>query len=271
MALEIIKTKFAYHWKQPLLSDFNATFIKGNVTALLGENGTGKTSLLKLCCGLLLPNKGQVQIDNFSISRRQKKALEQVYFVPDAIELPSVLPELFGKINGCFYTNYDHKKYVGLLARLQVPLDKNLGSLSFGQQKKVGLAFAFTVNTSYLLLDEPTNGLDPQSMETLKSIIVESANDNNCIVLSTHHLRDVENLCNDIMILNSKHELVHHSIQDILNLYCFGISSTQPEDCLYSETTFGQVSYISKRDTNNNDFQFILPLYMNAVINGKIQ
>lgn len=270
MSLQLNNIHFSYARKKSLYASFSATLQKGYITALLGTNGSGKTSLLKLCCGLLVPDKGAVEADGYKVSSRHSKAMEQLFYVPDSLSLPNTTAAQYARITGCFYKDYDSVCYTKLLERFQVPANKTMGDLSFGQQKKVGLALAFAVNTPYLLLDEPTNGLDPQSMDTLKQIIAESAHEERSIVISTHHLRDVENLCDDLMVLDNEHRLTHQSVQSILKKYHFGTSETAPEDSIYSETTFSHTCYISPFKQQATDSQFNLSLYMNAVISGSL-
>lgn len=270
MTLKFDAVTFKYGLKKQIFTEFSEEFVTGNVTALLGLNGTGKTTLLKLCCGLLVPVKGKVSLNNAFISSRQKKALEHIFFVPDTLELPAVTALAFGKLNGPFYSKFDGAYYEQLLNRLTVPMDKKLTGLSFGQQKKAFLAFAFATQTSYLLLDEPTNGLDPNSMNVLKQIIAESAGNDRSLLISTHHLADVENLCDDIIILNQQHESSHHSLEEILARYHFGIAESLPANALYHEKTFGSVVYVRHREPSEPLSQFNLTLYMNAVLTNNL-
>jgi len=266
MILKVDSVTFRYGLKKPLFAGFSAELKPGSVTALLGLNGTGKTTLLKLCCGLLVPSKGKISLGDAHISSRHKEALEHIFFVPDTLELPAVTATAFGKLNGPFYSNFDYAYYEQLLGRFSVPSDKKLTGLSFGQQKKAHLAFAFAAGTNYLLLDEPTNGLDPNSMAVLKQIIAESAGNNRSLLISTHHLGDVENLCDDFVILNEQHKAFHDSLEHILDNYHFGMTAALPNDTLYHEETFGNVFYIRRRNPGEQVSQFNLQLYMNAVL-----
>jgi len=268
--LKLNELNFKYGLRKQIFTNFNAEFRPGTVTALLGLNGTGKTTLLKLCCGLLVPAKGKVSINGALVSLRQRKALEHIFFVPDTLELPAVTALKFGELNGAFYSRFDYSYYEQLLSRLTVPADKKLTGLSFGQQKKAYLAFAFAAQTSYLLLDEPTNGLDPNSMVVLKQVIAESACSNRSILISTHHLADVENLCDDFMILNDKHKAFHTSLENILDSYHFGRADNVPPNAIYQETTFGSVFYMRRRESGEPVSPFNLPLYMNAVLTNTL-
>lgn len=270
MSLKLDTISFKYGLKKQIFANFIEEFKEGRVTALLGLNGTGKTTLLKLCCGLLIPTKGKILCDDACVSRREKKAIEHIFFVPDTLELPPVTAIKFGALNGAFYSKFDYNHYEQLLKRLTVPTDKKLTGLSFGQQKKAFLAFAFATNTSYLLLDEPTNGLDPNSMTVLKQIIAEQAGNNCSMLISTHHLTDVENLCDDFIILNENHESFHHSLEDILSKYHFGIAESLPQNALYHEKTFGSVLYIRTRQPEEPISQFNLSLYMNAILSNAL-
>lgn len=270
MSIKLNTISFSYGLKKQIFANFNEEFKEGRVTALLGLNGTGKTTLLKLCCGLLVPNKGEILFNKARISCREKKAMENVFFVPDTLELPAVTAINFGALNGPFYSKFNYRHYEQLLERLKVPTQKKLTGLSFGQQKKAFLAFAFATNTSYLLLDEPTNGLDPNSMTVLKQIIAEQAVNNCSMLISTHHLNDVENLCDDFIILNEQHESFHYSLEDILTKYHFGIAESLPPNALYHEKTFGKVLYVRLREPEESISQFNLSLYMNAILSNTL-
>jgi ABC-2 type transport system ATP-binding protein len=188
--------------KQKLFADLSLHLEAGHVYGLLGENGAGKTSLLKMMSGLVFPKSGQCRVLNQEPRQRKPSLMRQLYFVADEPHLPNTTARKFAEIYGVFYEKFDMPLFLNYLRELQVLPDQKLEKMSFGQRKKVVIAFALATNTPLLLMDEPTNGLDIPSKSVFRKLVAGAMTDARCIVISTHQVRDLDTLIDNVLVLH---------------------------------------------------------------------
>ena len=212
--IKINNLDFAYKNTQ-VFKHISLEFKKGNIYGLLGENGVGKTTLLKLICGLQKPQHGSVTVDGHIPSMRQPQFLQNVYFLPEEVITEDTTPEKFVQKIGVFYPRYDFALFNQLMKELEVDLAKKFNELSHGQKKKALLACALSLQTDYLFLDEPTNGLDIPSKALFRKVISQYCSDATTVIISTHQVKDVENLIDPIVILDKDDVLLNASFAEI--------------------------------------------------------
>ena len=152
-------------------------FKEGCVYGLLGENGVGKTTLLKLMSGLQSPVSGTVSIDDFIPSERNPYFLQRIFYLPEEVITDDTTPEKFINKLGVFYPCYDYSYFLDLMKEMEVDVTRKFSTLSYGQKKKALLACALSLRTDYLLLDEPTNGLDIPSKAKFRKVILQHGTD----------------------------------------------------------------------------------------------
>lgn len=233
--IEIRDMDFAYKHTQ-VLSNINLTFQEGHIYGLLGENGSGKTTLLKLISGLQKPLRGQVCVDGAISFDRKPSFLASLYFMPDEIALPdNTTPQSYIDSISPFYPHYSASMFRTLMETLELDPLRKFREMSYGQQKKSLIACALSLNTSYLLLDEPTNGMDIPSKVDFRKILSQRMNDKTTIIISTHQVKDVENLIDPIVILANNGVLLNATMEQIARRLFFEYSTTQRSDALYSE------------------------------------
>ena len=233
--IEITHLDFRYK-RTPVFNNINLRFDKGMIYGLLGENGVGKTTLLKIIMGLQEPQQGTCTVDGLNAFDRHPEMLQKVFLLPDAVELPDdQTPESHLKELTPFYPKANHEAFEALMEQLHVDPRRKFKEMSFGQQKKSLLAVALSLGTDYLLLDEPTNGLDIPSKADLRSVLSRRTNDETCIIISTHQVKDVENLIDPIVILSHDDVLLNASMADIEERLYFEYGGDQRTDALYSE------------------------------------
>ena len=146
--------------KREVFSDFSLQLTDNKIYGLLGKNGTGKSTLLYLLCGLLRPKKGGVFIDGVLASDRRSAMLEDIFMVPEEFTLPQVTLDTYVKMNKGFYPHFSEEVLERCLADFELSRQTKLHQLSMGQKKKAFMSFALATGTRLLLMDEPTNGLD---------------------------------------------------------------------------------------------------------------
>ena len=218
-----------------VFKNISLNFKRGNVYGLLGENGVGKTTLLKLICGLQHPTAGTCTIDEFVPSERNPYFLQNIFFLPEEVITDDTTPEKFVKKLGVFYPRYDHEYFLNLMNELEVDATKKFDTLSYGQKKKALLACALSLRTDYLLLDEPTNGLDIPSKALFRKVILQHCTDETTVIISTHQVKDVENLIDPIVILDHDEVLLNATFEEISSKLYFEYGAEKSDDALYSE------------------------------------
>jgi len=238
--IKINNLSFKYG-KKEVLNDISMKLEAGKIYGLLGENGVGKTTLLKIISGLQKPWKGSCSVFGEDPFKRTPSFLSRIFYLPEELEFiqNDYSIRYFAKINAPFYPKFDKEKFETILKEFEVEGDKKLNKLSYGQVKKAALSFAIATNAELLLLDEPSNGLDIPSKTLFRRIIVQYVSDNTCTLISTHQVRDLENLIDPIIILDNKAVLINASLEKNSEKLYFGLYSSVPANALYSEPTPG--------------------------------
>lgn len=233
--IDIKNFSFSYT-KTQVFDNINLQFQKGAIYGLLGENGVGKTTLLKAISGLLKPTAGSCSVDEQVSFDRQPEFLQNIFLLPDEVPLPdSATPEKFFNDLAPFYPKQSGEMLQHLAGELKVDISRKFKEMSFGQQKKSLLACAMALNTDYLLLDEPTNGLDIPSKADFRRILSEKVGEEQTIIISTHQVKDVENLIDPIIIISNNSVLLDASVEKITDKLYFEYGGQQRPDALYSE------------------------------------
>lgn len=264
--IEIQNLSFGYSRKKLLYKNLTLFLEAGTIYGLLGKNGAGKSTLLKNLIGLLFPAKGSITVNGFVPGKRQPSFLQIVYFIPEEVYVPSLTIKGYRNLFAPFYPGFDDEKFSVYLNELDVKDEGKLNTLSFGQQKKFIIAFALACNTKVLLLDEPTNGLDIPSKIQFRKLIASIMNEGRMIIISTHQVRDLENLIDKVIIVDNGELLLHSSVSDISGKLSFKTVSelTDNSKVLYAEETFKGISII-KQNTEGEDSKVNLEHLFNAV------
>lgn len=199
--VELSSMTFGYG-KRPLFEDLDLKLEPGTVFGLLGLNGAGKTSLLKLLAGALRPQSGSVRVFGAEAGRREAAFLADVAFVPEDPWLPPVKPEAWLARYAVFRPAFERGKFSSLFEQFSLERDKALSTYSYGQRKKFALAAALASGARLLLLDEPTNGLDIPSKSQFRRVLAESIGPDRVVVVSTHQVRDLERVIDPALIVH---------------------------------------------------------------------
>lgn len=246
--VSIQNLKFSYS-RQIVFNNINLQLEPGKIYGLLGQNGVGKTTLLKIISGFLKVKKGECTVNGFYPFDRCPLFLEDVFFVPEDFIAPDTIVNDYARLRGEFYPKYDSNKFGRLMTDFEVNGNFKFNKLSYGQQKKALIAFALSTNTQLILLDEPSNGLDIPSKSQLRKVISEASTDDSCIIISTHQVRDLENLIDPIIILDQNGVLLNESTERIAQKLLFSFSNNPDNSALYNELTPGGYISVKKNDT----------------------
>lgn len=250
--ITIENTSYGYK-SNPLIFNNISLEIGNGIYGLLGENGVGKTTLMHLICGLLFPKNGKCSIDGRNTAERQSEGLARYFFLPEELQMPTESIASFAARHSVFYPHFNQEEFDLNLEELKINRKQKLSSVSYGQQKKAMLAYAFALHTPYTLLDEPTNGLDITSRQALKRIISRSIDDESTLLISTHQAHDFENLLDHLVILGKGEILLNRSLDEISNRLLFARTDILPEESIYSEENLsGYFSIIPNEDGEEN-------------------
>jgi ABC-2 type transport system ATP-binding protein len=222
--------------KKPLFEGLDLDLEPGSIYGLLGLNGAGKTSFLKLAAGALRPQRGAISVFGRNPSERSAEGLADIYFVPEDPWLPAIPPSAWIERYASFRPAFDKARFEKLLDELAIDREKLLTKYSYGQRKKFALAAAIASGARALLLDEPTNGLDIPSKAQLRRILAESAEPGRIIVVSTHQVRDLESIIDPVIVIHGGKVLFRFSSEELgEHLFTRHLSGLEGEAVIYAE------------------------------------
>ncbi len=232
--IQIKDLGFAYGEKT-VLKNISMNLGEGRIYGLLGENGVGKTTLLTLLCGLKKPNVGTIEIDGHNPYDRKPSFLSDQYYLSDEVAAVNMKATDYAMNYGRFWENFDINKFNEVMAVLDNDPQQKMNKMSFGQLKKTYIAFALACNAKYLFMDEPTNGLDIPSKTNFRKAVTKYTREDSVILISTHQVRDLENIIDPIIILDRQDVLLNATIEEISSKLWFDYSSDKIEGALFSE------------------------------------
>ena len=187
--------------KLTVLDGLDLEITKGGIFAILGPNGSGKTTLIKCLLGMVIPNKGEITINNKSVLKKWDYR-NNLNYLPQIANFPSNLTvfELFKMVKNLRPKEANEQELIDIFG-LKEFLQKKLGNLSGGTKQKVNLALAFMFDSDLLILDEPTTGLDPIALIHLKDLIVREKEKGKTILITTHIMSFVDEMADEIVFL----------------------------------------------------------------------
>lgn len=195
-----------YRKGSSVLEDFSLDIAKGQIVGLLGPNGCGKTTLLKMIAGLLVPDRGEIRIageERTELSNKNISYLpERTYFTPGMRVL--ALLDYFAD----FYEDFDRALAERMLADLDIPMEQKLRALSKGMKEKVQLVLVMSRKTKLYLLDEPIGGVDPAAREYVLNTILSRYNTDASVIITTHLIADVEPVLDSFAFLGYGGEIL---------------------------------------------------------------
>lgn len=211
-------TKFYDEFKA--VDDVSFTIGKGEIVGLLGHNGAGKTTIMKILTGYLEPSAGSIVIDGLDISERRAETQKRIGYLPencplypdmtviDFLDYAAGLKGLKGaESNRAVRAAIDRME-------LRDKAAQTIQTLSRGYRQRVGVAQAILTHPAILIFDEPTNGLDPSQIQHMRDMIVEMGRES-MVILSTHILREVQAVCDRVLIIRDGRLALDSKIQDL--------------------------------------------------------
>lgn len=197
--IEVKHVKKKYK-KVKALDDVSFNIEEGKITCILGVNGVGKSTILKVIAGLVKPNSGEILIDGEKFSQQTYNKLA---FVTDIdIHFNHLnIKETFDLMK-LFYKNWDEDRAYEMLSMFSLTDDKKISELSKGNKARVKIIIGFAQRAKYILLDEPFSGIDIFKREEFINAMLTLMEDDESIVITTHEIGEIEKIVDDVIILN---------------------------------------------------------------------
>lgn len=253
-----------------VLRNIDMKLEEGRIYGLLGENGVGKTTLLTLMCGLKKPQIGSIVTDGYKPYDRNPSFLADQYYLSDEVAAVNMKAMDYAMYYGKFWTGFDIVRFTEIMAVFENDPQMKMTNMSFGQLKKTYIAFALACNTKYLFMDEPTNGLDIPSKAQFRKAVTKYTREDSVILISTHQVRDLENIIDPIIILDKRDILLYATIEEISQRLFFDYSNEEAECPLYKEIVPGGNIQVSINDGHEESKVHLEALFNTVHLNKEL-
>ena len=203
------------------VKDVSVTIKKGEVFGLIGTNGAGKSTFLRMLCGVLKPDSGEIMIDERPIYENSDAKRDIFYISDDQYYLTNANPVEMMHFYKDFYPEFDTERFKSLLGKFQLDPKRKINTFSKGMKKQLSVLLGVCANTKYLLCDETFDGLDPVMRQAVKSIFAgELTNRDFTPIIASHNLRELEDICDCVGILHQGGVLMQKDLEEMkLNIH----------------------------------------------------
>lgn len=185
--------------KKVVLDDINLVIPHGKIVGLLGQNGAGKSTIIKLINDLLTPTSGEILFEGKPIGTESKK---RISYLPEHtyLDKTAYVRDIL-KFFHEFYDNFDQAKAESLIKDLQLDLDLKIAKMSKGMQEKLQLILVMSRSADLYVLDEPLGGVDPATRDYVLDTILTNSNKNASVIISTHLIADIERILDEVIFI----------------------------------------------------------------------
>ena len=203
--------------KEYILKNISLELESGKIYGLAGSNGSGKTTLIKCLSGIYKPDKGEVLLDGKTVYNNNdlKEKIGLIFDNHNFLTFATI--KSYSKYYAKYYGSFSFDKFKEMCKKFGLPDNAQIDQLSFGQKKKFQIALVLSRNTEYLIMDEPENGLDNENREFLRDLIRELSDNGMCVIISTHDLVNIENMCDELILIDDGNLRFNGSIDDCLS------------------------------------------------------
>lgn len=189
---------------------------KGSVYGLVGPNGAGKTTLIKTLLGVYKPNNGEIEIDGIKDAENEELKQRIVYISDDLYFYPTYTIKDMAKFYKSIYKNWDDETFEKLKSIFNIDEKRKVKKLSKGMQKQVAFWLGLCTKPDIMILDEPVDGLDPvMRRSTMKLVLSEVASREMTVLISSHNLRELEDVCDYVGIMHKGKIVIEKALDDI--------------------------------------------------------
>ncbi len=195
------------------VAGINLKVESGRIVGLLGPNGSGKTTIIKLANSLLTPTSGEILIDGKKPGVETKKIvsyLPEKTYLNNWMSIQQII-EFFSD----FYSDFNSEKAYDMLKRLNLDPKEKLKNLSKGNKEKVQLILVMSREAKLYLLDEPIGGVDPAARDYILETIISNYNENSTVIISTHLISDIEKILDDVIFIKDGQIVLTSTVDNI--------------------------------------------------------
>lgn len=210
-----IKNLYKSFGTKKVLKNVNLTVESGRIVGLLGKNGMGKSTLIKLICDLLTADSGSILVNGKPVGIESKKSIS---YLPERCALDKTMTvKKVIRFYADFYENFDTDKAMSLICDLDLDVDQKISKMSKGMQEKLQLALVLSREADIYILDEPLGGVDPATRDYILDTILTNFKEGASVIISTHIISDIERILDDVVFID-KGEIILSSDADELRL-----------------------------------------------------
>lgn len=212
-----IKNVHKKYLSHTVLEGVGFSIPRGKIVGLLGPNGCGKTTILKLISGLLQLDEGEIRINGICPGQQTKSMISYLperSYLNDWMKISDIL-NLFSD----FYADFDRERAEQMLTDLKISKEEKLKTMSKGTKEKVQLILVMSRRASLYLLDEPIGGVDPATREYILHTILKNFDENSSILITTHLIQDVETIFDQVLFLNQGKIVIDGEVDEIRETY----------------------------------------------------
>lgn len=198
------------------LNNLNCTISKGCIYGLVGSNGAGKSTFLRLISGIYRPKSGEITIDGEKVFDNPK-IKSKVAFVPDELYfLPGSNMNAMSNLYAAAYKDFNSERFYKLMSTFGLPSDKSINTFSKGMNRQASTILALSTMPDYLFFDETFDGLDPVMRNLVKQVIYSDvAERNTTVIITSHSLRELEDTCDQLALLHKGGIVFESDIQNL--------------------------------------------------------
>lgn len=215
--MELLECKHLYKEfdDKQIIKDINLKIPRGKIIGLLGKNGAGKTTFIKLINDLLTPTSGEILINGEKPGVNSK---EIIAYLPERTYLDKemTIKQAITYFEE-FYTNFDAQKAIKLLKDLNLDISKRISKMSKGMQEKLQLILVMSRNAKLYILDEPLGGVDPATRDYILDTILSNFNEGASVIISTHLIADIERILDEVIFMNDGEIILTSSADELRN------------------------------------------------------
>lgn len=203
------------------VKDVTVSIKEGEVFGLIGTNGAGKSTFLRMACGVLKPDSGELLVDEQPVYENPQVKKEIFYLSDDQYFLPNATPKDMAGFYKDYYDKFDNDRFVSMLEKFQLDSKRKINTFSKGMKKQLSVLLGICANTKYMFCDETFDGLDPVMRQAVKSIFAGELTERDFTpIIASHNLRELEDICDSVGILHQGGVLMQKDLEEMkLNIH----------------------------------------------------
>ena len=198
------------------VDNVSVTIREGSVFGMIGTNGAGKSTFLRMAAGVFRPDSGTITLDDMPVYENPAAKQEFFYISDDQYFFANTTPKELMRYYSVVYPKFDKERMKKMLAQFNLEEKRKVATFSKGMKKQLSVICGICANTKYLFCDETFDGLDPHKKEILRKLLLEYMNETEAsVIISSHDLSEISGVCDSIAIINGKNVVLNCAIEDI--------------------------------------------------------